>query len=131
MDKAIIKEGDKVLMQIIIDGVVRKEFVSFCYKINGHLCVYSNGSMQTIDEMNGTNFIRLDSVKHKDIINKHTTHYHAKYLDLHNYKMVADWTLPWSFIRVRDELSKFRTSWNDKMMEYVKPWSKINQKKLA
>jgi hypothetical protein len=65
-----IKKGDKLLMQIIIRGEVRDERVSYAYERKGHLCVYWNGFVNTIEEMKGTKFTVLDSSNpvHKEII---------------------------------------------------------------
>lgn len=65
-----IKKGDKLLMQILIRGEVRDQAVSYAYERNGHLCVYWNGFVNTIEEMKGTTFTVLDSSNpvHKAII---------------------------------------------------------------
>jgi len=70
----VIKKGDKLLMQIIIRGNVREQRVSYAYERNGHLCVYWNGFVCTIEEMKGTTFTVLHDVKHKETIQKNTKH---------------------------------------------------------
>ena len=65
-----IKKGDKLLMQIISNGTVFEQHVSYCYELDGVLCFCWNYTLATLKESIGVTFTILDDVKDRELIQK-------------------------------------------------------------
>ena len=126
-DKDILKKGDMVLIQVIIHKGklgerIASECASFCFQLNGKLCVYHNGSMLYIHEMHGATLTKLEKTKeHGPIIERYTTNISKNSVSNQNLRF-----LPWGFVRHHGELQKLTEADNQRMYSYVKPWSIIN-----
>ena len=129
-DKDILQKGDKVLIQVIIHKGkfgerIASECASFCFEINGKLCVYCNGSMLYIHEMHGSTLTKLDKNKHKDILEKYTINNQKRYRMYYEQDVVE--FIPWGFCAYKGKHFELTEEQNRRVQKYVKPWSVINK----